>query len=178
MADEIGNQIWCFNAKKISQMLSPKKPKDGLTDGQHYFLNNYNCDVDLPSIKNAFSAAEQALTTSYPSLHAGPTAATNTPPPWLTDQSKTSYYQPLANFLNECASAGASVLISYPPKRWYNKLKFVVYNRTLVDGVGDASPPKPGLAGGNALETSERLYWSPPLNKESLRMQLPVEVKG
>jgi len=101
-------------------------------------------------------------------------------PCWPTVGSERPWYTPLAVFLNNCVDVCHGALDSHGSTkrdhRWYNRLKFIVYDRPTEDGVDGASAVRPDLVGGLDLVLGERVAWSPQdsLTKQAL---LPVEVK-
>ena len=111
-------------------------------------------------------------------------APTERPPEWPTEGSELVWYPPLATFLNNCVGAcrGAldgskSATANDPRSRLYDHLKFIVYDRTTVDGVEGASQVKPDLVGGLDLESTDRVAWAPQ-DSHTKRVLFPVEVEG
>jgi len=104
-------------------------------------------------------------------------------PDWPTAGAEQAWYPSLATFLNNCVDACHDALGSNSaaargsPPRFYDRLKFIVYDKITVDGVDGAAQVKPDLVGGLDLVPDERVAWSPqnPLIKQVL---LPVEVKS
>ena len=103
---------------------------------------------------------------------------------WPTGGTERVWYPPIATFLNNCVdvcrgtlhnSKSGAATASHP--LFYDRLKFIVYDKTTVDGVEGSSPVKPDLVGGLDLIPDERVAWSPqdPLTRQVL---LPVEVKA
>ncbi|KAJ3515946.1 hypothetical protein NLJ89_g1437 [Agrocybe chaxingu] len=175
LKDEVGDQTWQFNTRRVSRMLSPKRLKPG---GDYHFLGNYDCDVDKKFFKDALTRAKLDLrrTLSEQSV--------NWPPDNAREQ---QYYPPLAQFMNTCLKACHAALDldgSAPARdrRWYHDLDFVKYDRPTGDGIRAAHPLKPDLAGGRKLvvifqqEPSAPLYWSS-VDKSHHQIDIPVEVK-
>jgi hypothetical protein len=101
---------------------------------------------------------------------------------WPTSTREQAWYCPIAAFLNGCVGACHTAISSKTPAvgtetRWYDRLKFIVYDRTTVDGIDGASPVKPDLVGGLGLVDNERVAWSPH-NLDTKQVLLPVEVKA
>jgi len=102
---------------------------------------------------------------------------------WPTVKTERSWYPPIATFLNSCVGVCRDVICDSksaapidPHLLFYDLLKFIVYDKTTVDGVEGSFPVKPDLVGGLDLRPDDRVAWSPhdPLTKQAL---LPVEVK-
>ena len=105
-----------------------------------------------------------------------------TSPIWPTVEMEGTWYSPIGTFLNNCVDACHDALDGSPEStsrdfRWYNRLRFIVYDRTTEDVIRGASPIKPALLGGLDLVPGERVVWNPqnPLTKQVL---LPVEVRA
>ncbi|KAJ7725092.1 hypothetical protein B0H16DRAFT_1595240 [Mycena metata] len=179
MRDEIGGQAYQFpDATRISRILSPRTPKNGMAGAKLAILDNYDCVVDAQEFQTAFTAAEAALEAAPKNLwHPWP----NKPP-----SPERNHYGYFGEFLNACIHFGGDAL---PKLRgsWYDELNFVVYDRVMGDTVGKASPVKPDLLGGNGLATLEdsedslqakdTLFWSPRSDQSKMRAEIPVEVK-
>ncbi|KAF9649201.1 hypothetical protein BDM02DRAFT_3268903 [Thelephora ganbajun] len=71
----------------------------------------------------------------------------------------------IATFLNNCVDVRHDVLdrpsgsAATRDSHWYGRLKFIVYDKTTVDGIDRAAPVKPGLVGGLGLEPGKRVAW-------------------
>jgi len=148
LSKELRDHAWQFNAERIAKMLSAtgERPTEGLVNSAHKTL-----------------LKKQA-------------------PDWPTAGVEQAWYPPIATFLNNCVAAchvaldSSSAAASGSCPRFYDRLKFIVYDKITVDGVEGAAQVKPDLVGGLGLVPDERVAWSPqdPLTKQVL---LPVEVK-
>ena len=103
-------------------------------------------------------------------------------PHWPTSGEERTWYPPLATFLNNCVDACHSALrgstsAAAKDPRFYDRLKFIVYDKNTEDGVDGAAPVKPDLVGGLDLKPDERVAWSP-RDAHVKQVLLPVEVKG
>ena len=102
-------------------------------------------------------------------------------PSWPTSKPESESYPPLEKFLNDCAEVCHSVLdgiggAASRGERWYDTLKFIVYDKITEDGVDGSSPVKPDLVGGLDLNPGVRAAWSP-RDQNMNQVLLPVEVK-
>ena len=99
---------------------------------------------------------------------------------WPTTGEERLWYPPIATFLNDCvdvchSALGAAAAEDSRP-RFYDRLKFIMYDKPTVDGVEGSAPIKPDLVGGIDLEPGERVAWSPQ-DSRIKQVLLPVEVK-
>jgi hypothetical protein len=101
-------------------------------------------------------------------------------PDWPIVKTEGEWRALIATFLNGCVDACHSALDGCPTPvarnlRWYNHLKFVVYDKITEDGTEDFPPVKLDLVGGLYLAPGDCVAWSP---QSSLTKQvlLPVEV--
>jgi len=147
LSKEIRNHTWEFNAERIARMLSTA-----------------NKGPPVAPIDSAHKAPGKVS------------------PVWPTVDAEQPWYFPLAVFLNSCVDACHQVLDEYPGSMErdsyvYDRLKFIEFDKPMVDGVEGASPVKPDLVGGLDLEPNERVAWSP--QGSSIKQALiPVEVKA
>ncbi|KAJ7903425.1 hypothetical protein B0H14DRAFT_2491657 [Mycena olivaceomarginata] len=168
MRSEIGSQAWQFpDATRISQMLSPKKPKP---NGNLNLLSSYQCDVDTPWFDRAVKAATTRLESSPSSFG------------WPSDPGERAHYGPLARFLNDCVKYGGDALAASRHRgTWYADLHFLGYDKEMGDGVGGAHALKPDVSGVIDASRPKKkiiLYWSPPDSSKTLdQMHIPGEVK-
>ncbi|KAF8206325.1 hypothetical protein K438DRAFT_1817003 [Mycena galopus ATCC 62051] len=163
MRVEIRSHVWQFEPTQISRMLSPKIPK---ADGKLDLLADYTCTVDKGWFKDAVDGAAVALEFS--------------PPQWPGESTEKLYYEPLAKFLNDCVKQGGTAL-SNNRGQWYADLHFVIYDREMGDGIGNAYPVLGGVKDRSHPPDPAKvdtLYWTPPDGSdERTRMLLPAEVK-
>ena len=101
-------------------------------------------------------------------------------PVWPTSGEERGWYLHLETFLNNCIEACHQALrpsksATGTDSRFYDRLKFIVYDRTTEDGVDGAAPVKPDLAGGLDLGPDDRVAWSPK-DAHIKQVLLPVEV--
>ena len=102
-------------------------------------------------------------------------------PEWPTSGKETAWYTPLEIFLNNCIDACHCAL--RPSKsagkdpRFYDRLKFIVYDKPTVDGVDGAAPVRPDLVGGLDLKSGDCVAWRSSKDAAEKQLLLPVEVK-
>ena len=147
LSNDIGNHSWEFNAYRIAKMLS------AVDEGPPEVL-----------VDSAHEALEKKVS-----------------PVWPTVDAERAWYSPLAAFLNNCVDACHRVLDEHPrsvkrSSRVYDRLKFIVYDKPMLDEVEGASPVQPNLVGGLDLEFHEHVAWSPKSTfiKQAL---MPVDVE-
>ena len=109
-------------------------------------------------------------------------------PSWPTAGTERDWYPPIVLFLNNCIDVcnGAlrgseSAAAKDPYHSLYDRLKFIVYDKTTEDGVKGAAPVKPDLVGGLDLVPNERVAWcptNPPKDPPTKQVLFPVEVKA
>jgi len=148
LSKEIRNHTWEFDAERIAKMLS------AANKGPSAAL------VD---------SAHEALGKKVSSV-------------WPTADAEQLWYPPLAVFLNDCVDVCHRVLDKHPGSvergsRVYDRLRFIEFDKPMVDGVEGASPVKPDLVGGLDLEPDERVAWSPQ-GSSTKQALIPVEVKA
>ena len=149
LSKELHDHAWQFDAERIAEMLSDtgEGPTEALAN-------------------SAYKALSKVLKKQAPD--------------WPTTAEERPWYPPIATFLNNCVDACHSALSAVAaedtPPRFYDRLKFIVYDRATTDGVEGASPVKPDLVGGLGLEPDERVAWSPQ-DSHTKQVLLPVEVK-
>jgi len=147
LSQEIHNDTWEFDAKRIAKMLSAtgEGPPDALVNSAHEALGK-KTSLDRPTID------EERYW--YPPL--------------------TVF---LNNYLEACHKAlDERHKSAERSSRFYDRLNFIVYDRNTCDGVGGASPVKPDLVGGLGLKPGKRVAWSPP-DTSIDQVLIPVEVK-
>ena len=90
------------------------------------------------------------------------------PPSWPAVGTERDWYPPIALFLNNCVDACNDALrgsesAASEDSRYslYDRLKFIIYDKTTEDGVEGAAPVKLDLVGGLDLVPDERIAWSP-----------------
>ena len=163
IANELADATWELDPVTLARALSSKTRKAGvphLTIDKIDDLENY--DIEIDQLGGLLDDAVQALKHAWVQL------------PMSGLESK--HYQPLIAFLNACVDVCCDV---YDKSRYYDKLKFIVFDTPTQDGVLGASPLKPDGAGGNGLsEGNKRLWWRPESGDRSSTMEIPVEVKG
>ena len=154
LSKEIRDHTWEFDANRIAKMLSAtgEEPLERLADSAHEALRKMNS------------------------------------PSWPTAKMERDWYPPIALFLNNCIDVcnGAlrgseSAAAKDPYHSLYDRLKFIVYDKTTEDGVKGAAPVKPDLVGGLDLVPDERVGWSPanpPKDPPTKQVLFPVEVKA
>jgi hypothetical protein len=98
-------------------------------------------------------------------------------PAWPTNDVELDWYTPLAGFLNNCVNACRLALGKRSGSRFYGGLNFIVYNKSMADGVGGASPVKPDLVSGLGLGSDDRVAWGLGQSGEK-QVLIPVEVKS
>ena len=149
LSKELHDHTWQFDAQKIAGMLSAtgEGPTEALVNSAYKALSKIR--------------EEQA-------------------PGWPTAGEESKWYPPIATFLNNCVGVCHGVLSAVATEdsrpRFYDRLKFITYNMTTVDGVEGAAPVKPDLVGGLDLKPRERVSWSPQ-DSHTKQVLLPVEVK-
>jgi len=170
MMREISNQTFSFPSIELARALSPKTPKRGIeAAGKLLPLDQYDCTVDEQRFRDALDDVVAQL-------------GTFTPQP--AGSGEPASYPTLAEFLTECVKACHNALdghgFSDRRKRWYEKLEFTVFGRTVGDRVDRASPLKPDIAGGKGISAfgQEQLYWKAPPETPAHAITLPVEVKS
>ena len=151
LSKELRDHAWQFDANRVAEMLSTddKGPAETLVKLAHKILVIKEQEAGWPRVGT-----------------------------------ERVWYPPIATFLNNCVdvcrgtlhnSKSGAATASHP--LFYDRLKFIVYDKTTADGVEGYSPVKPDLVGGLDLIPDERVAWSPqdPVTKQVL---LPVEVKA
>lgn len=144
----VHDNTWEFDAERIAKMFSAtdKGPPDTLVSSAHEALGR------------------------------------RVSPVWPTVNAilKRTRYTPLAAFLNNCVDTCRGALDKHHESakrssRFYDRLRFIVYDKPPHDWVEEASPIKPDLLGGLDLTSDERIARSP---QKSLvdRVLIPVEV--
>ena len=145
LSKELHGHAWQFDAQRIAEMLSAtgKGPTEAL-------------------VNSAYKALSRALEKQAPD--------------WPTTGAERPWYPHIATFLNNCVSVCHSVLSAAaaedPRPRFYDHLKFIIYDKTTVDGVEDAAP----VVGGLDLEHGEHVAWSLQ-DSHTKQVLLPVVVK-
>ena len=152
MGAELSNQTFQFPPTRIAEMLCP-------------------FGISPPPIGGAVGSLESKLTSaakadlSSVSLAAG-AEQPNDPP--------------LELILNACIESCVEVIDKHSTTpRWFDGLRFIVWDKEMSDGVDGAKPLKPDLAGVNYPPENVKLYWC--LVEEggkNRRILLPLEVKG
>lgn len=102
--------------------------------------------------------------------------------PTVDTERERAWYIPLAEFLNNCIDTCHGVLDKRPRSvnrgsRFYDRLKFIVYDKPTLDGIEGESPVEPSLVGGLDLAPDERVVWSPQKTTTN-QVLIPVGVKG
>ena len=126
LSEEVQDHAWEFSAKRIAEMLSA--------------VGNGPSDILVSSTHKALDEMEQ--------------------PRWPKTRKEWTWYYLIATFLNHCVDACHGALDG-PQRsaarntRWYDRLKFVVYDKPTEGGVGGAPPLKLDL------EPGKRVAWSP-----------------
>lgn len=146
LSEEINDYAWEFEANRIAKMLSA--------------AGNLPSD---PLVSSAHSTLERRVQLCWPTLG-----------------SRRVWYAPVAIFLNNCVEVCHSALDSSRGSaerscRWYNGLKFIVYDNPTVDKIEGAPNLKPDLVGGLGINPDERFAWSP-TDPYTNQILLPVEV--
>jgi len=99
---------------------------------------------------------------------------------WSTTGAEWQWCYRIAMFLNRCVDSCHGVLDGSPvhaerDRRWYDRLKFIVYDEVTEGGIEGTSPTKPDLVGGLDLKPGKRVAWSPK-DPHTNQVLLPVEV--
>jgi hypothetical protein len=147
VSKDIHGHTWEFDAERIAKMLSA-------TD---------KVPLDADALVNSAHKALGKMTSPYlPTVDGG----------W-------EWHTPLANFLNNCVDAchGVRSVSAKGGFRFYDDLRFIVYDKSTQDGVEDASSVEPNLVDGFNLASDERVAWSPQ-NISAHQVLIPVEVRG
>src|SRR3984885_995541 len=153
MGDELSNQVWQFPPARIADMLCPS-------------------GLSLPPIEDAVKSLKSTLTSAAKSDFSRVSLAAGAEPP---------NYHPLAFILNACIDSCVEVIEQRATTpRWFDGLRFIVWDSEMSDGVDGANPLKPDLAGVNDPPELARLklYWGLAEEDERhRRLLLPFEVK-
>lgn len=162
MRGEISRQTWQFkDARRISRILSPKKHIPGRSRDD---IDGFDCTVDGPEFTTAFKEAARQLERDQWA--------------WGPYHKEKDSYDDIGKFLNACVTAGSKALSDKALEgTWYQNLTFVKYDKVMGDGIGDAPPLRPDIAGVNDKNPAPTLYWSPSDGLDRSRMLLPVEVE-
>jgi len=159
-----------FPSLELARALSPKTPKHGTeAAGELLSLYKYDCIVDGQPFQDALDDIVAQLGTSAPQVAGSGESA---PRPTL------------AKFLTECVEVCHNSLDGHgfpdSRKRWYEKLEFPVFGRTVGDCVDHASPLEPDIAGRKGISAfgQEQLYWKTPPGNPAHGITLPVEVNN
>lgn len=168
MRPELGGQTWVLPTDMLARALSAKQRKP---NAGHLRLDSENSDrleyydVDINKLEPVIARASHDFVNSNPvSL--------------LTSGNfERDHYPGLCDFLNQCVNSCATALRDHEPSRpvFLERLKFFTWDRSMKDGIDEAEPLKPDLAGLFCDETPRELYWSPPSG--GTQMKIPVEVK-
>ena len=155
--NELDDHTWEFKAEKFAKMLSPKIRKTPLKAHEVDTLDDY----EIFAIDNVNT--NDVSTPSFPK-----------------STSEREHYPPLRDFLNECVAVCQKSLGK--EKKYYDDLKFVVWDCEMKDGVAGAAALKPDIAGVKGLQDRDTikaagLYWRPP-KLSDYGLLIPVEVKS
>ena len=144
----VHDNTWEFDAERIAKMFSAtdKGPPDTLVSSAH-------------------EALERRVSPVWPTVNA---------------ILKRTRYTPLAAFLNNCVDTCRGALDKHHESakrssRFYDRLRFIVYDKPTHDWAEEASPIKPDFLGGLDLTSDERIARSPQ-NSLVDRVLIPVEV--
>ena len=159
---ELDGHTWQFAATTFAKMLSPKIRKTPLKLHHIDRLEDYKI-VTIPINMKALNSTK-LLSIPFPE-----------------STSERDHYLPLCDFLNNCVAVGHQSL-DQPKGKYYDDLKFIVWDCEVKDGIAGAAALKPDLVGGKGLQEKDTtkatgLYWRPP-NPINHQLQIPVEVKG
>ncbi|KAF9040342.1 hypothetical protein BDP27DRAFT_1455315 [Rhodocollybia butyracea] len=166
-------------------LTSPKSPRKDLIDLIHPELEGQTWTLPTDMLARALSAKQRKpdagpLKTRVQKI---PIRAShhfvNSNPTLLLDEPvERAFYPGLCNFLNRCVNSCATALRHHEPNRpvFLQRLEFFTWDKSMKDGIDEAEPLKPDLAGLFCNEAPSELYWSPPSG--GTQMKIPVEVKS
>ncbi|KAF9064267.1 hypothetical protein BDP27DRAFT_1333769 [Rhodocollybia butyracea] len=168
MRPELEGQTWVLPTNMLAHSLSAKQRKPGadplkLESKNSDRLEYY--DIDIDKLELVIERASQSFVNSNPaSLLA------------LANPAERDHYAGLCNFLNRCVNSCATALRRHEPNRpvFLQRLKFFIWDKCMKDGIDEAEPLKPHLAGLFCDEVPSELYWSPP--SRATQMKIPVEL--
>ncbi|KAF9040340.1 hypothetical protein BDP27DRAFT_1347462 [Rhodocollybia butyracea] len=171
MRPELGEQTWVLPTDALARALSAKhrKPNTGrmkLDSENSDRLKYYDADID--KLEPVIDMASHHFVNSNPAslLQVSSKALERDHYPGLCD-----FFKPMCQFLCYC-------LHHHEPNRtvFVKHLKFFIWDKSMKDGIDEAEPLKPDLAGLFCKEVPGELYWSPPAG--GTQMKIPVEVKS
>ncbi|KAF9040343.1 hypothetical protein BDP27DRAFT_1435164 [Rhodocollybia butyracea] len=170
MRPELEGQTWTLPTDMLARGLSAKQRKPDADprklESEHSDrLEYYNIDID--KLEPVIEKASHHFVNSNPAL----LLASDEPV-------ERAFYPGLCNFLNGCVNSCATALRHHEPNRpvFLQRLKFFTWHKSTKDGIDEAEPLKPDLAGSFCDEAPSELYWSPPSG--GTQMKIPVEVKS
>ena len=154
---------WQLDAKTIADILSPKTRKTPIQADHVNQLAHYE-NFTIHSYTEALESIKLVSTPQFPE-----------------SKSEHDHYLPLCDFLNNCMAACHQSLGQRKGK-YYDDLKFIIWDCEVKDGVAGAAALKPDLVGGKGLQDKDLtrasgLYWRPP-NPNNAELLIPVEVKA
>ena len=167
MSSELGGQTWEFPAERLAKALSAKTRKKlaplftehTIDELDNYFIAIDNLQVKIKKAQDHF-------------VKQGFSAGLVRP----ENSTERNHYPGLVDFLNGGLASCIVGLGQDARRAIHRSLKFHVWDKQMKDGIGGAHPLKPDIAGVLGEETTETLFWSPPVEGES-EMIIPVEVK-
>ena len=163
VGNDLEDHTWQLDAKTIAEILSPKIRKTPLQADHADEVEAYESFAIDMNIE-ALESIKLVSTLEFPK-----------------SKSKRDHYLPLCEFLNSCV-VSCHQFLGQRKGKYYDDLKFIVWDCEVKDNVAGAAALKPDLIGGKGLQdrdlTKARgLYWRPP-NPTNHQLLIPVEVKG
>jgi len=159
---ELKDATWELDPVTLTRALSSKMCKAGLhplTIDEIDDLANYVIAID--KLEGSLGKASKAF--KHEDL-----------PDDLTELTKKEHYRPFISFLNACVETCRGIC----QKLFYERLKFIIYDTQMQDGILGASPLKPDGAGANGLSEGERKLWGRLQSGErKATLEIPIEVK-